>query len=608
MNASDLTPHSVAGSEPNPLASDPDFSVPELISRSIALPSEFDELLRIAADENARRSLASRVARAIFRRQRSDTRLLQVVESLGRSLSYLVHEIEGRELVLAKQVTEVARSLKKIFEQASALSISRDEALTASVLACDSRLNQMQAITAEFEHQLTELRATAERRETEMRELTARLVESDQRAGGQAAEFERQLTGLRATAERRETEMRELTARLVESDQRAGEQATEFERQLTGLRATAEGREAEVRDLAIRVAETNQRDAMQWSAATTRESALVASIHAAGACGETLTSEVDVLRRYLASLGEAVGGVAKRQESSETALIATKNTLETLLPKLQAQLERLIKTDAISPRLSAASKALELVDQAENSSSDAFYVALEARFRGSKAAIRERQTRYLPMIEEARKRIDDCPAPSSNLDSGHPLARLQAGKGVLDLGCGRGEWLDLLKEQQVPTLGVDRNRFFLNACREQGLEVVDADLIDFLRSAPDESVAAITAFHVIEHLPIPVFQEMVSHVFRILRRGGIAIFETPNPTNMLTSSLNFLIDPTHLRPVHPEFAHFMLETGGFASVRLEFLSAYESSYQVGSPDDPLARRFNDYFYGPQDYAVVGVKP
>jgi O-antigen chain-terminating methyltransferase len=212
------------------------------------------------------------------------------------------------------------------------------------------------------------------------------------------------------------------------------------------------------------------------------------------------------------------------------------------------------------------------------------------------------------MIAEARKRVELFPPPEKKVPRDHPLAHFREKGGVLDLGCGRGEWLELLKENSVPALGVDQNRFFLDLCRQRGCAVDDANLLDFLRSAPDESVAAITSFHVIEHLPIPVFQEMVNHVFRILCRGGMAIFETPSPTNVLTAGLNFLLDPTHLRPVHPQFATLVLETSGFTSVRLEFMSPYDPSHQVGTPGDPLAQRFNEYFYGPQDYAAIGVKP
>jgi O-antigen chain-terminating methyltransferase len=165
-----------------------------------------------------------------------------------------------------------------------------------------------------------------------------------------------------------------------------------------------------------------------------------------------------------------------------------------------------------------------------------------------------------------------------------------------------------LKEHKVPALGVDQNRFFLKECRRRGCEVIDADLVGFLRDAPSDSVGVVTSFHVIEHLPTPVFQEITRQILRVLRRGGVLIFETPNPANVLTSSLNFLLDPTHLRPVHPAFAQLVFETCGFSSVKVDPLHPFDPSHHVGDPADPLAQRFNNYFYGPQDYAVIGIKP
>jgi O-antigen chain-terminating methyltransferase len=180
--------------------------------------------------------------------------------------------------------------------------------------------------------------------------------------------------------------------------------------------------------------------------------------------------------------------------------------------------------------------------------------------------------------------------------------------GVLDLGCGRGEWLDFLRDHGIAALGIDRNQFFLDACLKRKLRVMDADLVDFLRKVPDESIAVVTCFHVVEHMPMPVMQEVVRHIFRVLRRGGTAIFETPNPANLLTSCLSFLLDPTHLRPLHPELARFVLESSGFSAVHLEFLHPNESSRVSGNPGDPLVERFNEFFFGPQDYAAIGVKP
>jgi len=159
----------------------------------------------------------------------------------------------------------------------------------------------------------------------------------------------------------------------------------------------------------------------------------------------------------------------------------------------------------------------------------------------------------------------------------------------------------------VPALGIDLNQIFLKQSQERGLDVVASDVISFLREAPSNSVGVVTGFHIIEHLPFPVLQEFIRHSCRILRPGGIAIFETPNPRNMLVSAVNFWSDPTHLHPVNPDFIQFLLKDSGFAEARVEFLNPLPARHHVGEAGDPLAQRFNEFFYGPQDFAVIGTK-
>ena len=397
--------------------------------------------------------------------------------------------------------------------------------------------------------------------------------------------------------EQRELEVKTLAAQLAESETRASEQlsqlrqqASNVEERLARLESFAAGEASSAAHFKIGI------------------DSLVATVQATGINVDSLLSDMDALRRDMLSVVETGAIIARRQESNEAVTMGTRSALEAHLPALQTQLERLTQIDVGPLREAAANEGLSLISKAQAAASDGFYVALEARFRGPRSIVRERQSRYLPEIADALKRVEYFPPPAPGAVESRVLDKPLLNQGVIDLGCGRGEWLALLKEQGIPALGLDQNRFFLQSCRQQGLDVIDADVMNFLRSAPGESVAAVTVFHLIEHLPLPVFQEMVCQVFRVLRRGGVAIFETPNPGNLLTGSLNFLIDPTHFRPVHPEFARFVLETGGFSSVKLEFMSPYETSYHVGKPDDPVARRFNDYFYGPQDYAVFGIKP
>ena len=210
---------------------------------------------------------------------------------------------------------------------------------------------------------------------------------------------------------------------------------------------------------------------------------------------------------------------------------------------------------------------------------DAFYAQLEDRFRGTREEIKERFQVYLPYINES--------AP------------------VVDLGCGRGEWLELLSETGVEASGVDTNRVQVEECRNRGLNVSEEDFIIHLRGLADASAGAVTGFHIIEHVSLDVLITLVSEVMRVLRPGGVVIFETPNPENVLVGSQYFYLDPTHRHPLPSELMEFLLDSRGFDKIEILNLHPWDSAKLA--EDNELTARFNTYFYGPMDYAIVGRK-
>lgn len=217
---------------------------------------------------------------------------------------------------------------------------------------------------------------------------------------------------------------------------------------------------------------------------------------------------------------------------------------------------------------------------------DAFYVSFEDRFRGSREEIKKRVEIYLPLIRKAH--------------AGRPEAP------VLDVGCGRGEWLELLKAHKLEASGVDINSAMLAQCRERKLEVVHADAIAHLRTLPERSLGAVTGFHIIEHLELEVLMDLLGETIRVLVPGGIAIFESPNCKNLVVGATNFNVDPTHRNPVFPESAQFMLSIHGFEKVELKYLAPVEAPRFEGT--DRQATVLNELLYGPQDFAVIGNKP
>ncbi len=226
-------------------------------------------------------------------------------------------------------------------------------------------------------------------------------------------------------------------------------------------------------------------------------------------------------------------------------------------------------------------KQLQTVVREEDHALDAHYLAFEDQFRGSRDHIKQLFQEYLPI-----------------------LGRAVEGE-VLDLGCGRGEWLELLREENRPARGIDRNRTVLEQCRHAGLEVSEAEIVAHLRDLPSRSLAGVTAFHVLEHLPLQTLVIVLDETVRVLKPGGVAIFETPNPANVLVGSCTFWLDPTHRQPLPSNMLRFLVEARGFCRVEVLDLHPYPGTLRLGGSE--LAQRFSDYFYGPQDYAVVGWK-
>jgi len=217
---------------------------------------------------------------------------------------------------------------------------------------------------------------------------------------------------------------------------------------------------------------------------------------------------------------------------------------------------------------------------------DAFYFSFENRFRGPREEIKKRMRFYLPLVES-------CGAG-------------KRGRPIIDLGCGRGEWLELLREQNLEATGIDLNEAMIDQCKERRLNVVQADAVEFLRPLPDNSHGAITGFHIIEHLPLNTLVDLIAETFRVLQPGGLAIFESPNCKNLTVGACYFYMDPTHRNPVFPETAQFMFETKGFERVTLEYLSPVETCDIADIDEYPGGLR--EQLYGPRDFGVIAYKP
>jgi O-antigen chain-terminating methyltransferase len=219
---------------------------------------------------------------------------------------------------------------------------------------------------------------------------------------------------------------------------------------------------------------------------------------------------------------------------------------------------------------------------------DPLYLAFENQFRGTREEIRERLLEYVPRIRESGAGVE--------------------GREILDIGSGRGEWLEIMRDAGLSAKGVDLNHVLVQGCLDQGFAVTEQDALSYLRALPDNCLGAITSFHLIEHLGfedrIALFDECV----RVLKPGGVALFETPNPRNLLVGGCNFWADPTHLRPLYPETHQFLLEYRGFCRVELLFLHPHAEGQCLPEEEAPqLASRLNEILSCARDFTIVGYK-
>ena len=307
-----------------------------------------------------------------------------------------------------------------------------------------------------------------------------------------------------------------------------------------------------------------------------------AEAHAASINLELLKGEVRSVIQTLEDLGMAIAPAAGLPGAGErlSELRERVNGLDRRLRTLQAQ----ATTPAPGPARAGAGPA-----PAAPSSALFDYVGFERRFRGDPEAVAAALAeRYLDL--------------------------LVANPPVVDIGCGRAELVEMLARRGVEAIGVDTDPSMVAEARDRGLDVRQVDGNSFLRSREPGSLGAIIATHLVEHLEFADLVELLELAATRLRPGGVLIAETPNPTSLVVLGNSFILDPTHLRPLHPSLLTFLCEGAGFRDVRLRF-PAPASDYHLPMIDEPDAppwtKRINEAFaklnqvlFGPQEYALI----
>jgi O-antigen chain-terminating methyltransferase len=273
------------------------------------------------------------------------------------------------------------------------------------------------------------------------------------------------------------------------------------------------------------------------------------------------------------SVLKLVDALSERADSSAAA----RDQAERLVRELEERLARLERRGSAAGQSGAPAPATVAAQPAAASVPD--YFAYESRMRGGVDSIRERQRLYVDVLRNA--------AP------------------VLDVGCGRGELLGLLREAGVEARGIDADSDMVAYARGDGLDVEQADLVEYLQRADDDSLGAIFMGQVVEHLPAPTLVQTFQLAVAKLRPGGLLVAETINPLSPIALR-NYFADLTHAQPLVPETLELLARQSGFAETEIRFLN--EPAERLTEPADPVlaanVRRLNDLLFAPLDYALV----
>lgn len=265
-------------------------------------------------------------------------------------------------------------------------------------------------------------------------------------------------------------------------------------------------------------------------------------------------------------------------------LAALDDGLAEVQKKLRDDFERLIRLElrvirqrTMLPQLAAA--AVEPAAAAPDGPPPIDWLHFASRFRGPEESVREKQRFYLPYFAKCTE-------------------------AALDLGCGRGEFLELMKEAGVPARGVDLSVESVALCRSKGLNAEAADLFAHLRSLPDSSLDGVFCAQVVEHIPPARLPELLQLIAVKLDRGGVVAIETPNPECLAIFATHFYLDPTHGHPVPSRLLKFYLEEFGMDRIEVHPLNPAEESWPS---IQSLPQEFRETFFGALDYAVIAWK-
>jgi 2-polyprenyl-3-methyl-5-hydroxy-6-metoxy-1,4-benzoquinol methylase len=309
---------------------------------------------------------------------------------------------------------------------------------------------------------------------------------------------------------------------------------------------------------------------------------------------DTVQLALDELRRHQ----QALAAWERRSNAAVASLAGTHEELRASIGVLQQATQTLkrevmrLGTGSSAAGVGATAATVTGASAVQLDGLDSHkYLGFEDHFRGSQEDIRSRVAEYVPIFDGARN--------------------------VLDVGCGRGEFLALLREKGVDARGIDINAAMVEVCRQQGLDVVEADAVRYLEAQPDGSLGGIFSAQVVEHLEPRYLSALLDAAFAKLRPGAPIVLETINPACWFAFFESYIRDITHVRPLHPDTLKFLLVASGFQQVDIRYRSPYPEHEKLQSigPNASLGdavetlnanvERINQLLFTWLDYAAIG---
>ncbi len=303
---------------------------------------------------------------------------------------------------------------------------------------------------------------------------------------------------------------------------------------------------------------------------------------------ETQTELMDAKDKEWDSLGSNhVGQIFKSMEWRVNDLAAAYKDVNLLMKKFLLLKEKL--NELLSTLKENKLPSPRLVEDVLLPLEDWRYAGFENRYRGSEDEVKKQQENYLDFFRQEKK--------------------------VLDLGCGRGEFLSLLSENGITAEGIDINGQMIDICREKDLNCSKADILDKLAESEEESLGGIFSSQVIEHMPPNYLKRVIELAFHKLAPSSYIVLETVNPTSVFALVQIFYLDLSHQKPIHPQALKFLLENSGFENVEIKLSSELqqEKLHEISSADEVSTilnqniDKLNKLLYSAPNYAAIGQK-